>query len=267
MIYYPLSTLMSAGIRDILIISTPHDLPRFEQLLGNGRQIGCNFTYKVQDEPRGLADAFVVGADFIGADNVALVLGDQIFHGSVMGSKLEPYTNPKGGVVFGYQVSDPERYGVVEFDEHMNVISIEEKPEKPKSNYAIPGLYFFDNNVIELAKNVQPSLRGEVEITGILDAYLEKGQLKVVPLGRGTAWLDTGTFESMNQASQFVQVVEERQGMKIGCIEEVAYLQGFIDREQLEQIAQPLIKSGYGKYLLSVARNELLSAVYRKETS
>ncbi len=252
MIYYPLSTLMSAGIRDILIISTPQDLPRFEQLLGSGNQIGCNFTYKVQDEPRGLADAFIVGADFIGNDSVAMVLGDNIFYGSDIQTKLEAAVNPDGGVVFGYPVSDPERYGVVEFDKDMNVVSIEEKPEHPKSNYAIPGLYFFDNDVIEIAKNVKPSARGEIEITEIHNEYLRQGKLTVVLLDRGTAWLDTGTFASMNQAAQFVQVIEERQGMKIGCIEEIAYQQGFINSSKLEEIAKPLIKSGYGQYLLSI---------------
>jgi glucose-1-phosphate thymidylyltransferase len=254
MIYYPLSTLMSAGIRDILIISTPQDLPRFEQLLGSGEQIGCNFTYKVQDEPRGLADAFIVGADFIGNDSVAMVLGDNIFYGSDLQAKLEAAVDPEGGVVFGYQVSDPERYGVVEFDKDMNVVSIDEKPENPKSNYAIPGLYFFDNDVVEIAKNVKPSARGEVEITEIHNEYLRRGKLTVVLLDRGTAWLDTGTFASMNQASQFVQVIEERQGMKIGCIEEVAFQQGFINTEQLLKIAEPLKKSGYGHYLLSLVQ-------------
>lgn len=254
MIYYPLSTLMSAGIRDILIISTPQDLPRFEQLLGSGQQIGCNFTYKVQDEPRGLADAFIVGADFIGNDKVAMVLGDNIFYGSDMDLKLQAAADPDGGIIFGYPVSDPERYGVVEFDAHNNVKSIEEKPEKPKSNYAIPGLYFFDNGVVEIAKNVQPSARGEVEITEIHNAYLRAGKLTVVLLDRGTAWLDTGTFASMNQASQFVQVIEERQGLKIGCIEEIAYQQGFIDRDQLLKIAEPLKKSGYGKYLANLVK-------------
>jgi glucose-1-phosphate thymidylyltransferase len=252
MIYYPLSTLMSAGIRDILIISTPQDLPRFEQLLGSGEQIGCNFTYKVQDEPRGLADAFIVGADFIGDESVAMVLGDNIFYGSDLQAKLEAAVDPEGGVVFGYQVSDPERYGVVEFDKDMNVVSIDEKPEKPKSNYAIPGLYFFDNDVVEIAKNVKPSARGEIEITEIHNEYLRRGKLTVVLLDRGTAWLDTGTFASMNQAAQFVQVIEERQGMKIGCIEEIAYRQGFISAEQLKSIADPLIKSGYGAYLVSL---------------
>lgn len=255
MIYYPLSTLMSAGIKDILIISTPHDLPRFEQLLGSGKQIGCNFTYKVQDEPRGLADAFIVGADFIGSDKVAMVLGDNIFYGSDMDSKLQAAADPDGGVVFGYPVSDPERYGVVEFDKDMNVVSIEEKPEKPKSNYAIPGLYFFDNDVVEIAKNVKPSARGEIEITEIHNEYLRRGKLTVILLDRGTAWLDTGTFASMNQAAQFVQVIEERQGMKIGCIEEVAYRQEFIDKQQLKDIAEPLLKSGYGKYLLGITEN------------
>jgi glucose-1-phosphate thymidylyltransferase len=252
MIYYPLSTLMSAGIRDILIISTPHDLPRFEQLLGSGKQIGCNFTYKIQDEPRGLADAFIVGADFIGNDSVGMILGDNIFYGSDMQSKLEAAINPEGGVIFGYQVSDPERYGVVYFDKDMNVVSIEEKPERAKSNYAIPGLYFFDNDVVEIAKNVKPSPRGEVEITEIQNEYLRQNKLTVVLLDRGTAWLDTGTFASMNQASQFVQVIEERQGMKIGCIEEIAYQQGFINKDQLLQIAEPLKKSGYGHYLLGL---------------
>lgn len=257
MIYYPLSTLMSAGIRDILIISTPHDLPRFEQLLGSGEQIGCNFTYKVQDQPRGLADAFIVGADFIGDDKVAMVLGDNIFYGSDLETKLEAAADPDGGVIFGYQVADPERYGVVEFDAQNNVKSIEEKPSNPKSNYAIPGLYFFDNDVVELAKNVKPSARGEIEITEIHNAYLRQDKLTVVLLDRGTAWLDTGTFASMNQAAQFVQVIEERQGMKIGCIEEVAYRQGFIDKQQLQKLAEPLHKSGYGKYLLSLIESGL----------
>ncbi len=256
MIYYPLSTLMSAGIRDILIISTPQDLPRFEQLLGSGEQIGCNFTYKVQDEPRGLADAFIVGADFIGNDSVVMVLGDNIFYGSDLHAKLEAAVDPDGGVVFGYQVSDPERYGVVEFDKAMNVVSIEEKPENPKSNYAIPGLYFFDNDVIEIAKNVKPGARGEIEITEIHNEYLRRGKLTVVLLDRGTAWLDTGTFASMNQASQFVQVIEERQGMKIGCIEETAYQQGFIDKEQLLKVAEPLKKSGYGNYLFHLVNSD-----------
>lgn len=252
MIYYPLSTLMSAGIRDILIISTVQDLPRFEQLLGDGSQIGCNFTYKIQDEPRGLADAFIVGADFIGDDKVAMVLGDNIFYGSDLDSKLQAAVDPDGGVVFGYQVADPQRYGVVEFDAEMNVVSIDEKPEHPKSNYAIPGLYFFDNDVVEIAKNVKPSARGEVEITEIHNAYLRRGKLTVVLLDRGTAWLDTGTFASMNQAAQYVQVIEERQGLKIGCIEEIAYRQGFINKEQLKSLADGLTKSGYGKYLTNL---------------
>lgn len=254
MIYYPLSTLMSAGIRDILIISTPQDLPRFEQLLGSGKQIGCDFTYKVQDEPRGLADAFIVGEDFIGNDKVAMILGDNIFYGSDMETNLQAASNPDGGVIFGYQVADPERYGVVEFDKHMNVVSIDEKPARPKSNYAIPGLYFFDNNVVEIAKNVKPSARGEIEITEIHNAYLRQGKLTVILLDRGTAWLDTGTFESMTQAAQFVQVIEERQGLKLGCIEETAYRQGFIDAGQLQKLAEPLNKSGYGRYLLGLLK-------------
>lgn len=255
MIYYPLGTLMSAGIKDILIISTAEDLPRFERLLGSGEQIGCNFTYKVQDKPKGLADAFIVGADFIGNDKVAMVLGDNIFYGSDLELKLQAASDPDGGVIFGYPVSDPERYGVVEFDSSNNVKSIEEKPDNPKSHYAIPGLYFFDNNVIETAKSVKPSARGEVEITEIHNAYLRQGKLNVVLLDRGTAWLDTGTFASMNQAAQYVQVIEERQGLKIGCIEEIAYQQGFIDKDQLLELAEPLKKSGYGKYLLEVAKS------------
>lgn len=255
MIYYPLSTLINAGIREILIISTPHDLPRFEQLLGDGSQIGCRFSYKAQEEPRGLADAYIVGADFIGNDKVAMILGDNIFYGSEMGSKLKDYTDPDGGVIFGYQVVDPERYGIVEFDKNNRVLSIEEKPAQPKSNYAIPGLYFFDNQVIEISKNVQPSERGEIEITEIHNAYLRQGKLKVALLDRGTAWLDTGTFESMNQAAQFVQVIEQRQGLKIGCIEEAAWRQGFIDTQQLHKLAESLKKSGYGDYLLQIAGN------------
>lgn len=244
---------MSAGINDILIISTPQDLPRFEQLLGSGAQIGCSFTYKAQDEPRGLADAFIVGEDFIGDDKVAMVLGDNIFYGSDMDTKLQAAAAiEKGGVIFGYPVSDPRRYGVVEFDNKMNVLSIVEKPANPKSKYAIPGLYFFDNDVVEIAKNVKPSDRGEIEITEIMNHYLKNGDLTVVLLDRGTAWLDTGTFASMNQASQFVQVIEERQGMKIGCIEEIAYRQGFINKKQLLELAEPLHKSGYGEYLTSI---------------
>jgi glucose-1-phosphate thymidylyltransferase len=252
MIYYPLSTLINAGIREILIISTPHDLPRFEQLLGDGSQIGCSFSYKVQEEPRGLADAYIVGAEFIGNDKVAMVLGDNIFYGSKMEQDLKQYTDPDGGVIFGYQVADPERYGIVEFDDNNNVLSIEEKPAQPKSNYAIPGLYFFDNQVVEIAKNVRPSERGEIEITEIHNAYLRQDRLKVALLDRGTAWLDTGTFASMNQAAQFVQVIEERQGIKIGSIEEAAWRQGFIDNSQLHTLAQQLTKSGYGQYLISL---------------
>jgi len=249
MIYYPMSTLIGAGIREILIISTPHDLPRFEQLLGDGSRIGCEFTYKVQATPRGLADAYIVGADFIGADKVAMILGDNIFYGSGLEDRLRSLTDVDGAVGFAAQVTDPERYGVYEFDDNMKVLSIEEKPDNPKSNYANAGLYFCDNQVVEIARNVQPSERGEIEITSVLDAYLQQGKLKVGLLDRGTAWLDTGTFASMNQASQFVQVIEERQGMKIGCIEEAAYGRGFISKEQLSEIAQPLVKSGYGKYL------------------
>ncbi len=252
MIYYPLSTLMSAGINDILIISTPQDLPRFEQLLGNGNQFGCKFTYKEQQTPRGLADAFIIGADFIGNDKVAMILGDNIFYGTQMDQQLKEYADVDGAVGFAAQVSDPERYGVYEFDENMKVLSIEEKPENPKSNYANAGLYFCDNEVIEIAKNVQPSDRGEIEITSVLDAYLKQGKLKVCLLDRGTAWLDTGTHDSMMQASQFVQVVEERQGIKIGCVEEAAFRQGFIDKEQLQKLAEPLKKSGYGQYLVSL---------------
>lgn len=250
MIYYPLSTLMSAGIREILIISTPHDLPRFEQLLGDGSQIGCTFKYKAQEKPRGLADAFIVGADFIGSDKVAMILGDNIFYGSDFDNKVrKAATQLDGGIIFGQQVIDPERYGIVEFDNDKNVVSIEEKPTNPKSNYAIPGLYFFDANVVEYAHQAKPSERGEVEITEIHNAYLRAGNLKVYLLDRGTAWLDTGTFDSMTQAAQFVQVIEERQGYKIGCIEEIAYRQGFINKDQLTKLAEPLHKSGYGQYL------------------
>jgi glucose-1-phosphate thymidylyltransferase len=252
MIYYPLSTLMMAGIKDILIISTPEDLPRFEQLLGDGTAIGCKLSYKVQEVPNGLAQGFVIGEEFIGDDSVALVLGDNIFYGAGMGRLLQNNYNPDGGVVYAYHVSDPERYGVVEFDDSQNVISIEEKPSKPKSNYAVPGLYFYDNEVVEIAKNLEPSARGEYEITDVNKAYLERGKLKVSILDRGTAWLDTGTFKSLMQASNFVQAIEERQGLKVGCIEEVAYRQGFIDKEQLRKIAEPLVKSGYGEYLLSL---------------
>jgi glucose-1-phosphate thymidylyltransferase len=252
MIYYPLSTLLLAGINEILIISTPHDLPRFEKLLGDGSQIGCKFSYKVQDNPGGLAEAYIVGADFIGDDKVAMILGDNVFYGSDMGEKLKDYTDVDGGVIFGYQVADPERYGIVEFDKDMKVVSIEEKPHEPKSNYAIPGLYFFDNEVVDIASKVEPSERGEKEITEIHNAYLEKGKLKVAVLDRGTAWLDTGTFQSLNQAAQFVQVIEERQGIKIGCIEEAAWREGFINDEELRKLAEPLVKSGYGQYLLSL---------------
>ena len=250
MIYYPLSTLMLAGIKEILIISTPHDLPNFEKLLGDGSAIGCKLSYAVQAEPNGLAQAFVIGEEFIGKDKVALVLGDNIFHGDGMAKLLQASSDPDGGVVFAYQVSDPERYGVVEFDSDKNAISIEEKPASPKSDYAVPGLYFYDNEVVEIAKNIQPSPRGEYEITDINRIYLERGKLKVGVLSRGTAWLDTGTFTSLMQAGQFVQIIEERQGLKIGCIEEIAYRMGFIDAEQLKAIATPLVKSGYGSYLL-----------------
>lgn len=252
MIYYPLCTLMKAGIKDILIISTPHDMPLFKKLLGDGSRIGCNFSYTVQEVPNGLAQAFVLGKDFIGNDSVALVLGDNIFYGTQMGQLLKTSKDPKGGVVFAYQVSDPERYGVVEFDENLKAISIEEKPQKPKSRYAVPGLYFYDNQVVNIAENLEPSARGEYEITDVNKIYLEKGELQVGILDRGTAWLDTGTFPSLMQAGQFVQVIEERQGLKVGCIEEEAFRQGFIDKNKLEEIAKPLVKSGYGKYLLDI---------------
>ncbi|WP_231427151.1 glucose-1-phosphate thymidylyltransferase RfbA [Pedobacter sp. Leaf250] len=254
MIYYPLSTLMLAGIKEILIISTPHDLPNFEKLLGDGASLGCKFSYAVQVEPNGLAQAFVIGADFIGHDKVALVLGDNIFHGDGMAKLLQASSDPDGGVVFAYQVSDPERYGVVEFDENKKAISIEEKPVTPKSDYAVPGLYFYDNEVVEIAKNIKPSPRGEYEITDVNRVYLERGKLKVGVLSRGTAWLDTGTFASLMQAGEFVQIIEERQGLKIGCIEEIAYRMGFINGEQLTAIATPLVKSGYGSYLLKLVK-------------
>ncbi len=254
MIYYPLSILMLAGIKEILIISTPHDLPHFEKLLGDGSRLGCSFSYAVQHEPNGLAQAFVIGADFIGADKVALVLGDNIFYGAGLSKLLQSNNDPEGGVVYAYQVHDPERYGVVEFDENQKAISIEEKPKAPKSNYAVPGLYFYDNTVVEIAKNIQPSPRGEYEITDVNRVYLEQGKLKVGVLNRGTAWLDTGTFASLMQAGQFVQVIEERQGLKVGCIEEVAYRMGFIDAEQLKAVAEPLRKSGYGEYLLGLVK-------------
>jgi glucose-1-phosphate thymidylyltransferase len=252
MIYYPLSILMSAGIREILIISTPHDLPHFEKLLGNGEALGCQFTYAVQEIPNGLAQAFVIGEEFIGDDKVALILGDNIFYGVGMDNLLKENNDPNGGVVYAYHVSDPERYGVVQFDDQMKVVSIEEKPTHPKSNYAVPGLYFYDNSVVEIAKNLKPSARGEYEITDVNAEYLRRGELKVAVLDRGTAWLDTGTFSSLMQAGQFVQVIEERQGLKIGCIEEVAYRNGFISASQLKQIAEPLVKSGYGSYLMNL---------------
>jgi glucose-1-phosphate thymidylyltransferase len=252
MIYYPLSILMLSGIKEILIISTPHDLPHFEKLLGDGSQIGCRFEYAVQPEPNGLAQAFVIGEKFIGKDKVALVLGDNIFYGSGLSKLLQANSDPSGGVVYAYSVNDPERYGVVEFDADNKVISIEEKPANPKSNYAVPGLYFYDNDVVEIAKNIAPSPRGEYEITDVNKEYLKQGRLSVGILNRGTAWLDTGTFASLMQAGQFVQVIEERQGMKVGCIEEVAYRMGYIDKAQLKKIAEPLVKSGYGQYLLNL---------------
>jgi len=254
MIYYPLSTLMLAGIRDILIISTPHDLPLFERLLGDGKQIGCNFQYAVQEIPNGLAQAFVIGEEFIGNDSVALVLGDNIFYGTGMHQALIDASKSEGGTVFAYHVNDPERYGVVEFDKNNKAISIKEKPKNPKSNYAVPGIYFYDNTVVEIAKNLKPSSRGEYEITDINQVYLEQGNLNVSILNRGTAWLDTGTFESLIQAQQFVQVIEDRQGLKIGCIEEIAYIKGFISAQQLEEIAKPLLKSGYGQYLMNLLK-------------
>jgi glucose-1-phosphate thymidylyltransferase len=255
MIYYPLSVLMMAGINEILIISTPHDLPHFERLLGNGEQLGCKFVYAVQEIPNGLAQAFVIGEKFIGKEKVALILGDNIFYGVGLGGALKLINDPDGGVVFAYHVSDPERYGVVEFDKQNNVLSIEEKPKEPKSNYAVPGLYFYDNTVVQIAKNLKPSPRGEYEITDVNKEYLKQGKLKVSIMDRGTAWLDTGTFPSLMQAGQFVQVIEERQGLKIGCIEEVAYNMGYVSKEQLVKIAQPLTKSGYGNYLLELAKN------------
>jgi glucose-1-phosphate thymidylyltransferase len=254
MIYYPLSVLMNAGINEILIISTPHDLPHFKKLLGDGSSLGCNFQYAEQLIPNGLAQAFVIGEDFIGRDKVALILGDNIFYGVGMGNLLKDNANSVGGVVYAYHVNDPERYGVVEFDENFNAVSIEEKPENPKSNYAVPGLYFYDNDVVEIAKSLKPSARGEYEITDVNAEYLRRGQLKVGILNRGTAWLDTGTFASLMQAGQFVQVIEERQGLKIGCIEEIAYRNGYISKEQLVELAKPLVKSGYGTYLMNIVK-------------
>ena len=254
MIYYPLSILMLAGIKDILIISTPEDLPNFEKLFGSGNELGLNFSYKVQEVPNGLAQAFVLGEEFIGNDKVSLVLGDNIFFGRGLQKLLMSNNDPEGGVVYAYHVKDPERYGVVEFDDDFNAISIEEKPAKPKSNYAVPGLYFYDNSVVEVAKNIKPSARGEYEITDVNRYYLENNKLKVGLLDRGTAWLDTGTFESLLQASQYVEVIEDRQGLKVGCIEEIAYRKGFIDAAQLEELAKPLLKSGYGDYLMDLLK-------------
>lgn len=252
MIYYPLSVLMNAGIREILIITTPHDKASFQKLLGDGSQFGCDFQYAVQDEPNGLAQAFVIGEDFIGKDKVALILGDNIFYGTGMAELLQANNDPDGGIVYAYHVSDPKRYGVVEFDDNQKAISIEEKPTNPKSNYAVPGLYFYDNEVIEIAKGLKPSARGEYEITDVNKEYLKRGNLQVAILDRGTAWLDTGTFASLMQASQFVEVIEERQGLKIGCLEEVAYRMGYIDKAQLKKLAEPLLKSGYGSYLMNI---------------
>ncbi len=252
MIYYPLSTLMWSGIREILIISTPHDLPLFRQLLGDGSNLGCRFEYAVQENPNGLAEAFIIGKEFIGNDKVALVLGDNIFYGTGLSDLLLANNNPDGGIIYAYHVHDPERYGVVDFDANGKVLSIEEKPEQPKSNYAVPGIYFYDNDVVDIAANIKPSHRGELEITDVNKEYLKRGKLKVSILDRGTAWLDTGTFNSLMQASQFVQVIEERQGLKIGAIEEAAYKMGFINAEQLKKLAQPLLKSGYGNHLLSL---------------
>jgi glucose-1-phosphate thymidylyltransferase len=257
MIYYPLSILMMAGIREILIITTPHDNALFKKLLGDGSSLGCNFQYAIQEEPNGLAQAFVIGEEFIGQDKVALVLGDNIFYGAGLAKLLQSNNDPDGGVVYAYHVHDPERYGVVEFDDNRQALSIEEKPLQPKSNYAVPGLYFYDNEVIQIAKDLQPSPRGEYEITDVNQEYLRRGKLKVGILGRGTAWLDTGTFDSLMQAGNFVQVIEERQGLKVGCIEEIAYRMGFIDEEQLRQVAIPLVKSGYGEYLLRLPNERI----------
>ena len=252
MIYYPLSTLMWAGISEILIISTPHDLPLFKQLLGDGKSLGCNFEYAVQESPNGLAEAFIIGKEFVGNDKVALILGDNIFYGTGLAELLQANNNPDGGIIYAYHVHDPERYGVVDFDKEGKVLSIEEKPEHPKSNYAVPGIYFYDNSVVEIAANIKPSHRGELEITDVNKEYLKRGNLKVSILDRGTAWLDTGTFQSLMQAGQFVQVIEERQGLKIGAIEEAAYKMGFINEEQLKSLATPLLKSGYGVHLMSL---------------
>lgn len=252
MIYYPLSTLMWAGINEILIISTPHDLPLFRQLLGDGKKFGCRFEYAVQENPNGLAEAFIIGKEFIGNDKAALILGDNIFYGTGLAELLQANSNPDGGIIYAYHVHDPERYGVVDFDKEGNVLSIEEKPEKPKSNYAVPGIYFYDNSIIEVAANIKPSHRGELEITDVNKEYLKRGNLKVSILDRGIAWLDTGTFQSLMQAGQFVQVIEERQGLKIGAIEEAAYKMGFIDAKQLKELATPLLKSGYGLHLMSL---------------
>jgi glucose-1-phosphate thymidylyltransferase len=255
MIYYPLSTLMMAGIREILIITTPHDQEQFQRLLGDGTELGITIKYAVQPKPEGLAQAFIIGEEFIGSDSVALVLGDNIFHGESFGQSLARCNNPDGGIVFAYQVSDPERYGVVEFDDNMHAVSIEEKPKSPKSNHAVVGLYFYDNSVVDIAKNIQPSERGELEITTVNEEYLNRGKLKVEIMDRGSAWLDTGTFESMNDAAEYIRVVEKRTGLKIGCPEEIAYNEGFIDKLQLQAIAEPLIKSGYGKYLKLICEN------------
>jgi glucose-1-phosphate thymidylyltransferase len=253
MIYYPLSILLQSGIRDILIITTPDDQSQFQRLLGDGSELGVTLRYAAQPSPDGLAQAFIIGEEFIGDDKVALILGDNIFYGEAFGASLKACSDPEGGIVFAYEVSDPERYGVVEFDENHHAISIEEKPAEPKSNYAVVGLYFYDNDVVEIAKNIQPSDRGELEITSVNEEYLKRDKLKVQTMGRGSAWLDTGTFESMNDASEYIRVIEKRTGIKIGCIEEAAYGQGFISQEQLKALAEPLIKSGYGKYLQSLA--------------
>lgn len=256
MVYYPLSTLIHAGINEILIISTPEHLPLFKELLGDGSSLGCRFEYAVQKEPNGLAEAFIIGADFIGDDKVALILGDNIFYGTGLSGLLKANSNPDGGIVYAYHVNDPERYGVVNFDDQGNALSIEEKPKQPKSNYAVPGIYFYDNNVVDIAKNIKPSHRGELEITDVNKEYLKRGKLKVSILDKGTAWLDTGTFNSLMQASQFVEVIEERQGLKIGAIEEAAYSSGFISANQLLKLAKPLLKSGYGKHLVSLVKQD-----------